>query len=68
MQKGTLYSMQEFKDKHMRDGEGIFKFIERMFGGVNKSAHQIYRDLNKSNVRVFTSGKDIKVLLEHKKG
>ena len=49
MQKGTLYSMQEFKDKHMRDGEGIFKFIERMFGGVNKSAHQIYRDLNKYN-------------------
>ena len=68
MKKGTLYSMQEFKDKHMRDGEGIFKFIERMFGGVNKSPHQIYRDLNKSNVRVFTSGKDIKVLLEPKKG
>jgi hypothetical protein len=41
MQKGTLYSMQEFKDKHMRDGEGIFKFIERMFGDVNKSPHQI---------------------------
>ena len=68
MKKGRLYSMQEFKDKHMRDGEGIFKFIERMFVGVNKSAHQIYRDLNKSNVRVFTSGKDIKVLLEPKKG
>ena len=66
MQKGTLYSMEEFKLKHMREGEGIFKFIERMFSSVNKSASQIYRDMDKSNVRVFTSGTDIKILLEAK--
>jgi len=67
MQKGTLYTMEEFKLKHIKEGEGIFKFIERVFSGVDKSAIQIYRDLNKSNVRVFTSGNDLKVLLEPKK-
>jgi len=67
MQKGTLYTMEEFKVKHIKDGEGVFKFIERMFSGVDKSASQIYRDLSKSNVRVFTSGNDLKVLLEPKK-
>lgn len=66
MQKGTLYSMEEFKLKHMREGEGIFKFIERMFSAVDKSASQIYRDMNKINIRVFTSGTDVKILLEPK--
>ena len=67
MQKGTLYTMEEFKAKHLQEGEGVFKFIERMFGDVDKSPSQIYRDLNKTNVRVFTSGKDTKILLEPKK-
>ncbi len=67
MQKGTLYSMEEFKKKFMLDGEGKFEFIDRMFKDSGKSAVQLYRDLDKSNIRVFTSGKEIRVLLERKK-
>ena len=68
MQKGTLYSMEEFKNKFMQENEGLFKFIGRMFKDTGKSDIQLYRDLNKSNVRVFTSGKEVRVLLESKKG
>jgi len=68
MQKGTLYTMEEFKLKHMKVGEGMFEFIERVFSHIDKSQSQIYRDLSKTNVRVFTSGKDVRILLEPKKG
>lgn len=67
MIEGKLYTMKEFRRKYQKKDERVTTFIERVFVNIGKSKAQLYRDINKSNIRVFTNGKTIKILLEPKR-